>query len=311
MLENARNHLHREKGKESKTMNKPRILIQLDSDRHPSIFDSVVAVDSAVDQLFRHGNVTLDDVPGLVHGAIFTRGPQDLKSTAIFIGGNDVGAGEKILARVQQTFFGPMRVSVMLDANGSNTTAVAAVLSAEKQLDLAGRTVAVLGGTGPVGRRIARLAARKGARVLVGSRTLAKSQSVCEELAATDPSWNLAAFATADEGWIDTLADGEVLFGAGAAGCELISSLELANLKKARVLIDLNAVPPAGIAGVDVMAAGTNVGDRVHYGAIGVGGLKMKIHKACIRRLFESNDLVLDADEIYDLGNGLTDVSNS
>ena len=30
---------------------------------------------------------------GLVHGAIFTRGPKDLKSTAIFVGGSDVSAG--------------------------------------------------------------------------------------------------------------------------------------------------------------------------------------------------------------------------
>ena len=41
---------------------------------------------------------------------------------------------------------------------------------------------------------------------------------------------------------------------------------------------------------------------QICYGAIGVGGLKMKVHKAAIRRLFESNDAVLDAEEIFELG---------
>ena len=37
------------------------------------------------------------------------------------------------------------------------------------------------------------------------------------------------------------------------------------------------------------------------FGALGVGGLKMKIHKACIARLFERNDLVLDAETIAEV----------
>ena len=39
-------------------------------------------------------------------------------------------------------------------------------------------------------------------------------------------------------------------------------------------------------------------------GALGVGNLKMKIHKACIARLFEVNDAVLDAEEIFELQAG-------
>jgi hypothetical protein len=37
------------------------------------------------------------------------------------------------------------------------------------------------------------------------------------------------------------------------------------------------------------------------FGALGVGGLKMKIHKQCITRLFETNDAVLDAEAIFDI----------
>ena len=41
------------------------------------------------------------------------------------------------------------------------------------------------------------------------------------------------------------------------------------------------------------------------FGALGVGKLKMKIHKACIARLFEQNDLVLDAETIVEVARTL------
>ncbi len=111
---------------------KPKILIQLDTDPQPSVFDAVVAVDAGADHLFRHGGVTPANVRDLVYGALFTRGPADLHATAIFIGGSNVSAGEAILDTVKKTFFGPFRVSVLFDANGANTTAAAAVLAALK-----------------------------------------------------------------------------------------------------------------------------------------------------------------------------------
>src|SRR5579871_3658634 len=85
-----------------------KILIQLDTDPRPSSFDRVVAVDAGVDELFSYGGITPETVEPLVHGAIFTRGPKDLKSTAIFIGGSQVPAGEELLRRVSAVFFGPM-----------------------------------------------------------------------------------------------------------------------------------------------------------------------------------------------------------
>src|SRR5215211_3072890 len=114
---------------------KPTILIQLDTDPQPSVFDGVVAIDAGVDHLFRHGGVTPGAVRDLVHGALFTRGLADLHRTAIFVGGSDVGKGEAVLQAVTASCFGPFRVSVLLDANGANTTAAAAVLAARQGLD--------------------------------------------------------------------------------------------------------------------------------------------------------------------------------
>ena len=66
--------------------NKPKILIQFDCDQHPSVFDSVVAIDSGVDHLLQYGQVEPVDVRELVYGAMFTRSDQSRKNTAIFIG---------------------------------------------------------------------------------------------------------------------------------------------------------------------------------------------------------------------------------
>jgi len=118
-------------------MTKPKILIQLDSDPQASVFDAVVAVDSGVDHLLQYANVTPDQVQGLVHGAMFTRGPKDLHNTAVFIGGSDVTAGERLMKAVTDSFFGPVRVSVMLDASGAKTWGAAAVVAAGRHVDLA------------------------------------------------------------------------------------------------------------------------------------------------------------------------------
>ncbi|MBC7854492.1 MAG: bifunctional NADP-dependent methylenetetrahydromethanopterin dehydrogenase/methylenetetrahydrofolate dehydrogenase, partial [Pirellulaceae bacterium] len=71
-------------------MAKSRILIQLDPDPHASVFDAVVAVDAGVEHLFQYHSVQPEQVRDLVHGAMFTRSPQDLTSTAVFIGGSNV-----------------------------------------------------------------------------------------------------------------------------------------------------------------------------------------------------------------------------
>src|SRR5215216_376468 len=125
-----------------------KILLCLDTDTKQSVFAAEVAVEAGADQLLSHGNVRPDAVRDLVYGAMFTRGPADLKNTAIFIGGTDVAAGEQLLPKTRECFFGPMRVSVMLDSNGANTTAAAAVLSGRKHVPLANEIVTVLAATG-------------------------------------------------------------------------------------------------------------------------------------------------------------------
>jgi hypothetical protein len=287
-------------------MSKPKILIQLDSDQHASVFDAVVAVDAGVDKLLQYHQVTLETVRDLVHGAMFTRGPDDLRSTAIFIGGAQVTQGEALLKKVKSCFFGPMRVSVMLDANGANTTAAAAVLAASKHLNLAQIRATVLAGTGPVGQRAARLLAQAGAEVCVASRSLAKAEEVVGQLRQRFPTGKLQAVETANSQQTSAaLADVQLVIAAGAAGVELVSSEVRRACSALQVAIDLNAVPPLGIAGVETMDKAAVRDGVTCYGAIGVGGTKMKIHKAALQQLFTANNLVLDAEEIFAIGQSL------
>jgi hypothetical protein len=282
---------------------KPRLLVQLDPDRHASVFDAVVAVDAGVDHLLQYEQVRPEDVTGLVHGAMFTRGIPDLQHTAIFIGGSNVEAGEALLEQVRKTFFGPMRVSVMMDANGANTTAAAAVVSAARHLDLANTTALVLAGTGPVGRRAARLLARQGSQVRLASRQLTKSEQACQEIAAqVGGSPRLTAVQTDTPASLSSaLEEVQLVIAAGAAGVQLLPRSIRDDARALRVAIDLNAVPPLGIEGIQVMDRAAEQNGVLCYGAIGVGGTKMKVHKAALRQLFTRNDHVLDAEEIFAL----------
>jgi hypothetical protein len=75
----------------------------------------------------------------------------------------------------------------------------------------------------------------------------------------------------------------------------------LAGVDDSKVAIDLNAVPPLGIEGLDVGDKAVERNSVICYGAIGVGAIKMKIHKAAIAMLFARNDQIMDAEEVYTL----------
>ena len=282
-----------------------KLLLHLDTSPQPSVFDRIVAYDAGADEVMSYGGVTADTVRDLVHGAMFTRGPKDLRHTAVFIGGADMAAGEQLLAAVLGAFFGPMRVSVMLDSNGSNTTAVAAVARLTQAVgDVRGQRAVVTAATGPVGLRAAGLLARAGARVAATSRrphdgALAdriqrRFTGAVDEVTMSDSSQAAAA-----------LEDAQLLLSAGAAGVRIIPRDAWVG-RGLRAAVDLNAVPPAGVDGIEAQDNGVDRDGTKTFGALGVGGLKMKIHKACINRLFEKNDLVLDVETIAEIGRELT-----
>jgi hypothetical protein len=278
-----------------------KLLLQLDSSPHPSVFDRVVAYDGGADDVMSYGGVTEDAVRDLVHGAIFTRGPKDLHNTAIFIGGTEMVAGERLLKAVRKAFFGPFSCSVMLDSNGSNTTAVAAVARLLQAAgDVRGRRAVVTAGTGPVGLRAAGLLAKAGADVTITSRR-AVDTAVVDGVMQRFGGTIRSAVVTDGASAARVLDDAAILLNTGPAGVQLVPRDAWAGRSGLAAVADLNAVPPLGIEGVEVTDNAVARDGVTTFGALGVGGLKMKIHKACIARLFATNDLVLDAESIAEV----------
>jgi len=282
---------------------KRKILVQFDIDPHASLFDRIVATDAGAEEIISYSKVTTADVKALVHGCIFTRGPKDLARTAIFIGGSHVRQAEALLAEAQKHLiqqFG-LSVSMMLDPNGCNTTAAAAVRCAVRHLELKDRNAVVLG-AGSVGQRITRLLASQGARVMIGDVDVERANAICDKVqhlyGATSAYPFLMELGSKK---LHSSVNPDLVICAGPAGKTLLSEVGWTSLEKLQVMIDINAVPPLGIEGIEVMDAGTRRNNVISYGALGIGGLKMKIHKAAIAQLFTSNNQVLDIDAIYAL----------
>jgi methylenetetrahydrofolate/methylenetetrahydromethanopterin dehydrogenase (NADP+) len=270
------------------------------------VFDQVVAYDSGADAVMSYGGVTEGDVRDLIHGCIFTRGPKDLHNTAVWIGGSNMSAGEQLLAMAQDALFGDFTVSIMLDSNGSNTTAVAAVVKIEETLgDLTGKRVVVLAGTGPVGQRAAGLLAKDGAHVTITSRKPEQGEKARQFISARF-NVQVEAVTSNDPAKLpDVLRGADVLLNSGPAGVQMVPKSVLSAVKTLQMAVDLNAVPPLGIEGVDVSDAGAKRNGVTVFGAFGVGNFKTKLHKACVARLFQRKDLVLDAEAIADIAREL------
>jgi len=276
-----------------------KLLYQFDTDPLPAVFDNVVGYDGGADQVCAYGGINAKNVGNLVEGAIFTRGPKDKKNTALFIGGGNLPEGEAVLAAVRAKFFDRFRVSVMFDCNGSNTTAAAAVAWLAHGRSLEGKRAVVLGGSGPVGQRAAVLLAREGAAVSITGRKLDVVQAACDSIKSRFGSVLTAIEATTNAERAAALNGAQIVLATGAAGITLLDANSWQDSATLELVADANASPPAGIAGVGISDRETISHGKTLFGPLGFGALKLALHRACIARLFERNDLVLDVQEIY------------
>ena len=286
-----------------------KILLQLDTEEHPSPFDAIVAHDADVDVLLSHGNVKREDARALAQDAFFTRGPDDLKNTAIWVGGKHVATGEEIFAEVQKAFFGPFKVSVMLDSNGCNTTAATTIARIAKSYDLDGKRAVVLG-LGSVGLRSAILLQKEGCEVVVAplpadlfddDRPYRRPRGL-----DTAEKLGLDAREPKDRSELEATLDGaQVVLAAGPAGVEVLREDFWTKHPSIELLADYNAADPLGLEGTKATDDLVDYDGKLVLGALAIGGPKMKVHKTCIRRMFESNDKVFDTDTVYEVAKEL------
>ncbi len=260
-----------------------------------SPFDVNMAYDAGYDAVVPYTGVTLADVAALTQDAIFSRGPKRVRRTGIFIGGRDLDLALDMLDAARKAMVPPFEVSVFADPSGAFTTAAAVVAAVEKHLrgkhdaELARRRVLVLGGTGPVGTAAAALAAQEGASVELASHTsLSRAQAACDRIRARY-GFDIQP-ALVDAGSAAKLVGAaEVIIAAAKAGAEVLPAGLLANARVLLVAADVNAVPPAGIAGVGPMDDGVELGaaasgKAVAIGALAIGNIKYQLE----RGLFQS-----------------------
>ena len=286
-----------------------KILLQLDTDEHPSAFDAIVAHDAGADVLLSYGSVKPEDARELAQDAFFTRGVDDLKTMAVWVGGTRVTTGEEVFKQVQKAFFGPFKVSVMLDSNGCNTTAATTIARIAKSRDLTGARAVVIG-LGAVGLRSAVLLDKEGCSVVVSalppdlfgddrSYRPPHGLSVAKEL-------GLDVREPADRGELEGLLDGaQIVLSAGPAGVEVLRQDFWAAHDTIELLADYNAADPLGIEGTKATNDLKDYDGKLVLGALAIGGPKMKVHKTCVRRLFESNEAILDTDAVYEIAKEL------
>src|SRR3954452_21893410 len=156
-------------------MARKHILHMLTPLKHMSPFDVNMALDAGFDAAIPYTNVTTEDVAGLVQDAIFSRGPEGVKRTGMFIAGKRAIEALDMMDRAKAAMVPPFEISVFADPAGAFTTAAAMVACAEKALrekfatELKGKSVAVFGGTGVVGFASAVIAALEGGTpILIG-----------------------------------------------------------------------------------------------------------------------------------------------
>ncbi|TAL44576.1 MAG: methylenetetrahydromethanopterin dehydrogenase [Methylovulum sp.] len=259
-------------------MEKPFILHMLTTAKNLSPFDVNMAVDAGWVTALPYINVEPSEVQGLVQDAIFSRSTKNLKKTGIFIGGRDTKQAMDMLKTAKRSMVPPFEVSVFADPSGAFTTAAGMVAAVEHELitkfntTLEGKNILALGGTGPVGQVAAVIAAQAGAKVRIIGRQLDKAQNVADLCNNEFGDGKIAITAGADADKAEYIKTADVVFATGAAGIELLSAELVAVAPQLKVAADVNAVPPAGIAGVDAFHNGTPI-EGSNSGALGIGAL--------------------------------------
>ena len=276
-----------------------KLLFLFDTDPVASVFDTVVGYDGGADHIIGYGGVTAESVGALVDGCIYTRGPKEKQYTAIFVGGGSMIAGEAVFKAVKKRFFSNFRVSAMLDSNGSNTTAAAGVALLAKAKPLAGKKAVVLAGTGPVGMRAAAMLNIEGAEVAITSRLKARADAAAHAIEERFGFRPAAIEAEDNAARAKAVKGSHIVFAAGAIGVPLLDESDWRDDPTIELLADCNAQPPLGLGGVEAIDKAKERHGKIVIGALGLGGLKLKLHRECVGKLFESADKVFDCENIY------------
>jgi methylene-tetrahydromethanopterin dehydrogenase len=293
-------------------MEKPYILHMFTPEKNLSPFDVNMALDAGWTSAIPYLHVESGEIQALVQDAIFSRSPGGLKRTGIFIGGRDAKMAVDMVRGAAKAMVPPFEVSVFADPSGAFTTAAAMVAVVEHELaskfhmDLKGKKVLALGGTGPVGQIAATLAAKAGAVVKIIGRQLEKAQTIATLCDTEFGDGQTQIEGEADANKAELIKDADIVFATAAAGIQVLSAELVAAAPQLKVAADVNAVPPSGIAGLDAHHRGNPIGGSqsgaVGVGALAIGNVKYKTQSALLKRMRETDKPVyLSFDDAFAL----------
>lgn len=288
------------------------ILIYFDMDKRPSPFDILFAYDVGFDVVLPFSGVAPEEITALVQDAMFPRGPKGAKHTTIFFGGSDLDTVEKMAKKAKKTMFPPFQLSIALDPKGAHTTSssiVAKVLEAlaTKGETLEGKKAAVLGGCGRVGRVTSRILAKEGAEVTAVD-IAEEVAAIAEEISETAGGKVVGVVATSPEEIVSAAKDCEIVIAAGPAGVELVPEEFVPRLEKCMVAADVNAVPPAGIAGIKSKYDKREKNGILVIGALAIGDLRNKIETRVLQTAMESEGAFLDYTNAFEFAKELAEI---
>ncbi len=292
------------------------ILHMLSPQKHMSPFDVNMAADAGYKVIVPYINVTLDEVTGLTQDAIFSRPPDYGKRTGFFIGGKDAILALDMLEAIKKGLVPPFELSALADPAGSFTTAAAMVACVERVLRLKfgrnwkGLRIAVFGATGVVGFASSIITALEGAQVkLVAHRgvdRVIKSAAVSKERFGVDLE---PAPGETPEQKRAIIEEAEVVFAAAAAGVQVLSKDDLAAAKNLLAVADVNAVPPAGVEGMELFMDGAPIPgcDALGVGPLAIGDIKYKTESGLFKEMITSDKAVhFDFRDAFQLARTLT-----
>jgi len=280
-----------------------------------SPFDVNMALDAGFDTAIPYTSVTLDDVTGLVQDAIFSRGPEGVKRTGMFIGGKRAIEAIDMMKRAKAARVPPFEIAVFAEPAGAFTTAAAMVACVKVALkekfstELTGKRIAIFGGTGVVGFASGVIAAIDGAHAtLIGYDGPDRVRKLAEEANARF-SVNIGyADGSTEEQKEELVRGADIIFAAGPAGKRLITLDQMKQAKHLPVVTDVNAVPPSGVEGVGVNDNATPIPgvNAVGIGALAVGNIKYKTEAGLFKEMIETEKpIYLDFREAYTLAQKL------
>jgi methylene-tetrahydromethanopterin dehydrogenase len=266
--------------------------------KHMSPFDANMAVDAGFDAVLTYTNVALEEVTGLVQDAIFSRPPKLGVKTGMFFGGKNAILALDMLEAARKALVPPFGISFFADPAGSFTTAAAMVAGVEKMLRekkqraLEGLAVSVFGATGVVGFSAAVIAALEGAAVtLVGYDGIKRVSDAAAQIKTRFAVEVKAADGSDDAKKESILADAEAAFCAGRAGVRILSRGQLERAKKLLIVADVNAVPPAGVEGLEMTANGVELtaDGTLGIGPLAIGSVKYKTESGLFGKMIAAD----------------------